>query len=259
MMLSPDQLDRLERAGGDVGFNFQIAQFLITLSLSFLATLILSPPRPKEQKRTVFHEVIVVVGAILGPIFGIKCFQDRGAFQRVVNEIRELPEIGPLGDETQQPRPAELDQLPLGSAPAPAAAPALHAPHQQQCPLRQNQKRVNQNDYDRHIRPTHTKGLPRLLRGHKGARTARKWWHYMSSTWLLATTKSPQEVFDAVHAHLDKQDFLFIWRLTPNYQGIASEKAWEWIRSEFPAYNAFLAGLAALTNPAPDWYSTSAP
>jgi hypothetical protein len=34
-----------------------------------------------------------------------------------------------------------------------------------------------------------------------------KWWHYMASTWLLSTMKTPQEVFDAVHPHLDKQDF----------------------------------------------------
>lgn len=82
-----------------------------------------------------------------------------------------------------------------------------------------------------------------------------KWWHYMSSTWLLSTTKAPQAVFDAIHPHLDKQDLVFVCEMTPNYQGWLPKPAWDWIASEFPAVNplfaSYLAGIAALENPAP--------
>ncbi len=80
-----------------------------------------------------------------------------------------------------------------------------------------------------------------------------KWWHYMSSTWLLSTSKTPQAVFDAIHPHLDKQDFVFVCEMASNYQGWLPKPAWDWIAAEFPAVNstigAYLAGLAALNNP----------
>jgi hypothetical protein len=124
--VSPDQLDRMERAGGDVGINFQVAQFLLTLSFSFLATLILSPPASGTTAKSVFVS-IVFWGFVLGLIFGIKWYRDRGAFADIIREIRELPEIGPLGDERQELRRSELDNLPLETAPAPPTSPATAA------------------------------------------------------------------------------------------------------------------------------------
>jgi hypothetical protein len=108
--VSPDQLDRIESAGGNVGFNFQIAQFLLTLAFSFFATLMLSPPAP-GTKRTVFVS-IVVFGFLLGPIFALKWYLDRGAFGKIIREIRELPEIGPVGEEGKELKPADLAELP---------------------------------------------------------------------------------------------------------------------------------------------------
>jgi hypothetical protein len=82
-----------------------------------------------------------------------------------------------------------------------------------------------------------------------------KWWHYMSSTWLLSTTKTIQEVFDAIHPHLDKQDFVFVCELAANYQGWLPKPAWDWIRSELVAppnpFLEMLAGTSGLANPAP--------
>src|SRR5580698_7749865 len=75
-----------------------------------------------------------------------------------------------------------------------------------------------------------------------------KWWHYMASTWLLSTNKSPQQVFDAIHPHLDNQDFVFVCELSKNYQGWLPKSAWEWIYAQFPVdYSSILsAGIAAL-------------
>ena len=74
-----------------------------------------------------------------------------------------------------------------------------------------------------------------------------KWWHYMTSTWLLSTTKNPQQVFDAIHPHLDTQDFLLVCELSANYQGWLPKQAWDWVKSELPVPNPFWSGFAALS------------
>jgi hypothetical protein len=114
--VTPDQLDRMERAGADLGFNFHIALFLLTLAISFLTSLVLTPPTPGIVQ-TVFI-VITVLGFLFGPIFGYKWLKDRKAHASIFREVREQPEIGPLGDEKQELRPSELHALPVEPAPS---------------------------------------------------------------------------------------------------------------------------------------------
>jgi hypothetical protein len=56
------------------------------------------------------------------------------------------------------------------------------------------------------------------------------WWHYLATTWLLSTTKSPKDVFDALlpALRLDLGDRLLITRLG-DYWGWLPKDAWEWI------------------------------
>jgi hypothetical protein len=75
-----------------------------------------------------------------------------------------------------------------------------------------------------------------------------KWWHYMASTWLLSTTKTPTEVVDAIFPHMDPQDLLFVCELTNKYQGRLPKVAWDWIKAELPEYN-YWAALHALAGP----------
>jgi hypothetical protein len=76
-----------------------------------------------------------------------------------------------------------------------------------------------------------------------------KWWHYMASTWLLSTTKTPQQVSDAIHPHLAEQDLLFVCELNPNYQGWLPKPAWDWINSELKPPFDYLTAIASLGNP----------
>jgi hypothetical protein len=57
------------------------------------------------------------------------------------------------------------------------------------------------------------------------------WWHYLASTWLIDTAKSPQEVFDAVHPHIGPHDFILISELGQRNQGWLPQAAWDWINS----------------------------
>lgn len=58
------------------------------------------------------------------------------------------------------------------------------------------------------------------------------WWHYLASTWLLSTDKSPEEVSHAVHPYMDSQDSLFVAEMGPRYQGYLPKQAWDWINAQ---------------------------
>jgi hypothetical protein len=77
-----------------------------------------------------------------------------------------------------------------------------------------------------------------------------KWWHYMASTWLLSTDRTPQQVAEAIQEKLDPQDLFFVCELAPQYQGRLPKPAWDWINSELKA-PFDLAALAGLSSPGP--------
>jgi hypothetical protein len=79
-----------------------------------------------------------------------------------------------------------------------------------------------------------------------------KWWHYMASTWLLSTTKEPQQVVDAMLPYMDPTDLLFVCEITPKYQGRLPQLAWEWINAELktpPVFSWPLGGISPFAPP----------
>ena|SRR2546425_13352272 len=62
------------------------------------------------------------------------------------------------------------------------------------------------------------------------------WWHYLDSTWLVATTKAPKELAEQIRPlfDLEKDTFLVI-EVEPSYSGWLPRKAWEWMKSSFQA------------------------
>lgn len=90
----------------------------------------------------------------------------------------------------------------------------------------------------------------------KAQGTEGKWWHYMASTWILNTQRTPQEVVDAIHPLMDSQDFLFVCELSPRYQGWLPKPAWDWIDSELRQPTGYetsvaLGSLLGLPEPVP--------
>lgn len=55
-----------------------------------------------------------------------------------------------------------------------------------------------------------------------------RWWHYMKSTWLIYTDKSPDEIVENLKPYLGRVRVLVVPFSKP-YQGILPKDAWEWI------------------------------
>lgn len=79
-----------------------------------------------------------------------------------------------------------------------------------------------------------------------------KWWHYMASTWIISTSKTPQAVVSELRQdkYLDPADLIFVCELAPNYQGWLPKPAWDWINSELQPVSYLTGSLSGLMSPA---------
>lgn len=110
--VTADELERLEKEGADVGFDFHTSLFCITMATSFLITLILSPPSGKTFDVFV---LLVIVGFLVGLIFGIRWFRGRGARSGTIKKIKER-QIIPFGEKGEELKPSQLEDLPSEEA-----------------------------------------------------------------------------------------------------------------------------------------------
>ena len=55
------------------------------------------------------------------------------------------------------------------------------------------------------------------------------WWHYLESTWLLATELSPRDWYNKLKTSMAENDNLLIIEVKRNYYGSLTEEAWNWI------------------------------
>ena len=69
----------------------------------------------------------------------------------------------------------------------------------------------------------------------KAIKQGRKWWHYLESCWLIITDETPDQIFDTLKPHIDKDDRLLIIEVRDNVQGWLTDKAWNWIHTNVPS------------------------
>ncbi len=55
------------------------------------------------------------------------------------------------------------------------------------------------------------------------------WWHYLESTWLIATSESANDLYNRLRMHLDRGDSILIIQAGTDVQGWLPEAAWKWI------------------------------
>jgi hypothetical protein len=112
--VTEDELDRIIRDGNDLGLEFAFAQFGITVGLSFLANLLITPM--ELGKVYVTFVVVIAVGFVFGIANAIKWFRSRGEFSRTIRKIRDR-RVGPVGKQGKEVTPSELDQLSSSESP----------------------------------------------------------------------------------------------------------------------------------------------
>ena len=59
--------------------------------------------------------------------------------------------------------------------------------------------------------------------------TATKWWHYLDSTWLIATNETPKEWYNKFSRFIHKNDLILIIEVKRNYWGLLPHEAWSWL------------------------------
>jgi hypothetical protein len=61
-----------------------------------------------------------------------------------------------------------------------------------------------------------------------------QWWHFLESTWLIATSETIDQISYRLRRHIDKNDFLLVIEIRNNKQGQLPKEAWEWINVHVP-------------------------
>lgn len=63
---------------------------------------------------------------------------------------------------------------------------------------------------------------------HEQLKLQGRWWHYLRSTWVIETDKSPRQVVDALEKLLSRGDRLLVTKID-RLDGVLPEKAWHWL------------------------------
>ena len=63
-------------------------------------------------------------------------------------------------------------------------------------------------------------------------KTAEKWWHYLKSTWLLASDLPFETWHQNIKSKIDQNDSFMLMELQPGmrYDGWLPQEAWDWMR-----------------------------
>ena len=56
------------------------------------------------------------------------------------------------------------------------------------------------------------------------------WWHYLESTWLIATSEDVNQLYNRLRIHLDVNDSILVIQAGTDVQGWLPEEAHEWIQ-----------------------------
>lgn len=67
---------------------------------------------------------------------------------------------------------------------------------------------------------------------HEQLKASEGWWHYLDSTWLIATQEDANQLYNRLAPHLDREDSILIIQAATDMQGWLPKEAWDWIGRE---------------------------
>ena len=62
------------------------------------------------------------------------------------------------------------------------------------------------------------------------------WWHYLGSTWMVATDSTPEQIWEVIRPHIDRNDSVLIIEVKNNKSGWLPKEAWNWLNDNIPYY-----------------------
>lgn len=111
--VTAEELDQMENEAMRIGHDFSFASVSLAFGTSFLITLLTATV--ESLKAYNFFVVATIVGFVFSLYFGIRWYRGRHVGRSVIQRIRDR-EVGPLGDEAREIKPAELAGLPSKKA-----------------------------------------------------------------------------------------------------------------------------------------------
>ena len=60
------------------------------------------------------------------------------------------------------------------------------------------------------------------------------WWHYLESTWLIATDENADELWERLRGHTIAADNVLVMEVRDDSQGNLPPEAWTWIEEHVP-------------------------
>lgn len=70
---------------------------------------------------------------------------------------------------------------------------------------------------------------------YEAIKSSGKWWHYLESTWMVASNDNSQQIWNKLAPHIDKNDYLLIIEVRKDSYGWLPKDAWKWITDNVPS------------------------
>jgi len=122
--ITADELSRIETEAIATGQDFQYCSICLTAAISFSVALFAT--EIKSERTFDVFTILAICGFVFAAYFGQRHMRGKGRTKSVIQGIRER-QIGPVGEEGRELRPAQVAQLPPVAAPLPEA-PLAQAP-----------------------------------------------------------------------------------------------------------------------------------
>jgi hypothetical protein len=119
--VTADELDRIENESKNVGQDFQYCSICVTAAIAFFIAIITTEIKSARVYQTFL--IITLIGFVFAIYFGQAYVRGKDKCRSTIDKIRER-QIGPVGEEGRELKPADVAEL----SPVPAPPSVLRPP-----------------------------------------------------------------------------------------------------------------------------------
>jgi hypothetical protein len=112
--VTADELDRIATESATVGQDFQYCSICLTAAIAFFIAILTTEIKSPRVYQTFL--IVTLVGSVLAIYFGQAYMRGKKKSASTIQKIRDR-QIGPVGEEGRELRPAQVAELPPVPAP----------------------------------------------------------------------------------------------------------------------------------------------